>query len=116
MPQGLIVPLIPANEALQGQARLAKTIGNRFDVFAFDVRQQATDIGFGVLIGDLTLEDVDKGLHKGVKTWNDLLENLRGNLTFVKQLAFCEWRISLPWQAPSVTDVFCQITEVTHIQ
>ena len=37
MSQGFIVPLIPPKEALQGQARLAKTIGNRFDVFAFDV-------------------------------------------------------------------------------
>ena len=75
---------------MQRQARLAKTIGNRFDVFAFDIRQQATDIGFGMLLGGLTMEDVDKGLHKGVKTWNDLLENLRGNLTFVQQLVFAK--------------------------
>ena len=67
---------------------MAKAIGNRFDVFAFQVRQKTTDIGFGVLIGYLTLEDFDKGLHKAVKTWNDVRENLRDNLTFVKQLAF----------------------------
>jgi hypothetical protein len=41
-----------------------------------------------VLLGDLTLEDFDKGRHKGVKPWNDLLENLRCNLTFGKQLMF----------------------------
>ena len=87
-PQGLIVPLLPANEGLQGQARVVKPIGNRFDVFAFKVRQKPTDIGFGVLIAYLTLKDCDEGLHKAVKTWNDVLENLRGNLTFVKQLAF----------------------------
>jgi hypothetical protein len=69
---------------------LAKTIGNRFDVFAFDVRQQATDIGFGVLRGGLTLEDTHKGLHKGVEAWHDLLENFWGNLTFVQQLAFAQ--------------------------
>jgi hypothetical protein len=86
--QARIVPRIPANKSLQGQARQAKTIRNRFHVFAVKVRQQATDIGFGVLIGDLPLEDCDKGLHKGVKTGNELLENLRRNLTFVKQLAF----------------------------
>src|SRR4030095_2691930 len=27
-----------------------------------------------------------------------------------------EWRISLPWQAPSVTHEFSRITEVTYIQ
>jgi hypothetical protein len=88
MAQGLIVPLCRADEALQGQAGLAKTIRNRFDVFAFDVRQEATDIGFGVLISCLTMEGFDKGLHKGVKTWDDLLENLRCHLTFVKQWGF----------------------------
>ena len=36
--QGLIVPLGPADEALQRQAGLAKTIRNRFDIFMFDVR------------------------------------------------------------------------------
>ena len=36
----------------------------------------------------LTLEGFDKGLHKGGKPWDDLLENLRSNLTFVKQLGF----------------------------
>jgi hypothetical protein len=89
-PQGLIVPLVPANEGLQGQARVAKAIGNRFDVFALKVRQQTTDIGFGVLIAYLTLKDFDEGLHKAVKTWNDVLENLRGHLTFVQQLAFAK--------------------------
>jgi hypothetical protein len=85
---GLIVPLIQANKSLQGQAREAKTIRNRCNVFAFKVRQQPTDRGFGVLLGDLTLEDFDKGLHKGVQTWHDLLENLRCNLTCVEQLVF----------------------------
>jgi hypothetical protein len=88
--QGCIIPLVPANEALERQARLAKTLGNRFDVFAFDIRQQATDIDFGVLNGGLAMEDFDKGLHKGVKTWDDLLENLRGNLAFFQQLAFAK--------------------------
>ena len=55
--QGGIVPRVPPNEALQREARLAQTIGDRFDVFAFHVRQQATHIGFGMLIGSLPLED-----------------------------------------------------------
>jgi len=88
--QGCIVPLVPANAALQRQARLAKTRGNRCDVFAFDIRQQATDRDCGVLNGGLAMEDFDKGLHKGVKTWNDLLEHLRGNLAFFQQLAFAK--------------------------
>jgi len=58
-----------------GQAGLAKTIRNRCDVFAFDIRQQATDTGFGMLIGSLIMEGLDKGLHKGGKTREDLLEN-----------------------------------------
>jgi len=41
-----------------------------------------------MLIVSLTMEDGDKGLHKGGQAWNNLLENLRGNLTFVKQLGF----------------------------
>jgi len=40
------------------------------------------------LIGSLTLEDTHKGLHEGVEAWQDLLENLRGPLTFVKPWAF----------------------------
>ena len=88
--QGFIVPRIPPKEALQRQARLAKTIGNRFDVFAFDVRQQATDRGLGVLSGGLTLEGFDKGLHKSVKTRDDLLEHLRCNSVFFKHLAFAK--------------------------
>jgi hypothetical protein len=86
--QGLIVPCMRANEALQRQTGLAKTVRNRFDIFALDIRQQTTDIGFGMLIVYLTMEDGDKGLHKGVQAWNDLLKNLRGHLTFVKQLGF----------------------------
>ena len=43
-----------------------------------------------MLRGGLTLEGFDKGLHKGVKTRDDLLENLRGDLTFLKQLGFAK--------------------------
>ena len=87
---GGIVPRIPTKEALQRQARLAKTRGNRCDVFALDVRQQAADRGFGVLSSRLTLEDTHQGLHESGEAWNDLLENLWGTLTFVKQLAFAQ--------------------------
>ena len=38
----------------------------------------------------LAMEDFDKGRHKGVQARNDLLENLRRDLTFVKQLAFAK--------------------------
>jgi hypothetical protein len=90
MAQGGIVPLIPADDALQGQAGLAKAIRNRCDVCAFDVRQQATDREFGVLSGGLTLEGCDKGFHEGAEAWDDRLENLWGQRTFVKQLAFAK--------------------------
>jgi hypothetical protein len=35
--QRRIGPRVAPNEALERQTRLAKTIGNRFDVFVFDV-------------------------------------------------------------------------------
>ena len=41
-----------------------------------------------MLSGYLTLEGFDKGRHKGVQTWDDLLENLRCHLTCVKQFGF----------------------------
>ena len=41
-----------------------------------------------MLLSHLTLEDFDKGRHKGVKTGHDLRENFRGHLAFGKQLAF----------------------------
>src|SRR5215510_3648881 len=88
--QGLIVPLMPANESLKWQTGLAKPIGNRCDVFALDIREQATDIGFGMLLVYLTMEDFDKGLHKGVQAWDDLLENRRGDLTCIKQWGFAK--------------------------
>ena len=46
--QGGIVPFSPADKALQSQALLAKMIGDRFDVFAFHIGQQALHIGQGV--------------------------------------------------------------------
>jgi hypothetical protein len=73
---------------LQRQARLAKTIGKRCDGLVCDVRQQATDRGFGMLLGGLTLEAADKGLHEGVAPWHDRLEPCRSNLTCVQQWAF----------------------------
>jgi hypothetical protein len=36
------------------------------------------------------LEGCDKGFHESVESWDDLLENLRGNLTFGKQLSFAQ--------------------------
>jgi hypothetical protein len=36
------------------------------------------------------MEDFDKGLHQGVKTRDDLLENRRRNLAFFPQLAFAK--------------------------
>jgi hypothetical protein len=74
-----------AHEALKRQTGLATTRGNRCDVCALDIRQQATDRGCGVLIVSLTMEDGDKGLQKGGQAWDDLLENLRSDLTCVKQ-------------------------------
>jgi hypothetical protein len=85
-----IGPRTPADEALQGQAGLTKTIGHRFDVLVCNVRQQTTDRGCGVLSGDLTLEGFDQGRPKGVQARDDLLEDLRSNLTFVKQWGFAK--------------------------
>ena len=57
--QGRIVPRTPADAALQGQAGLAKTLGNRCDILAFDIRHEATDSGCGVVLGGLSMEDCD---------------------------------------------------------
>src|SRR4030095_14004505 len=81
----------PQHQKTAGTFRpLERGIGNGFDIFAFDVRQQATHIRCGVLIGSLTVEEPHKGLHEGVEAWHDLLENLWGDLTFVQQLAFAQ--------------------------
>src|SRR4029450_12781128 len=43
--QGPLLPRSPANEALQGETVLSKAIRDRFDIFAFHIREQATDVG-----------------------------------------------------------------------
>src|SRR5205807_5505661 len=87
---GGIVPRVPTNAALTREARGAKTLGKRCDGLACDMRQEATHRGFGVMIGSLTWEDPHEGRHEGVEAWHDLLENLRGHLTFVQQLAVAQ--------------------------
>ena len=81
---------MPANEALKRQTGLAKMLGNRCDVFALDIRQQPTDRGFGMVLVYLIMEDFDKGLHKSVQAWDDLLENRRDDLTCIKQLGLAK--------------------------
>jgi hypothetical protein len=81
---------MPAHESVQRQTGLANTIGHRGDVLALDLREQATDIGVGMLLVSLTMEDVAKGLHKGGQAWEDLLENRRGDLTCIKQGGFAK--------------------------
>src|SRR2546421_407863 len=80
--QGGVIPLCPTDEALERQALLAKSVCDRFHVFAFHVRQQATDIGAGMLMECLTAQGFDKGFHKGVQARQDLLEDRGGDLTF----------------------------------
>jgi hypothetical protein len=43
------------------------------------------------------MEDFDKGFHKGGQAWHDLLENLKGDLTFPQAIGCCERRIALLW-------------------
>jgi hypothetical protein len=43
-----------------------------------------------VLIGGLAMEEFNKGGHQGGQAWDEPLENLRANLTFVKPLAFAK--------------------------
>jgi hypothetical protein len=85
--QGGLGPRLPTHEAWQRQASLAKTIRKGCDVVAVDVRQQAPNLGVGVLSGSLTWEETPKGLHEGVEAWHALLEALRGHLTCVQPLA-----------------------------
>ena len=85
--QGHILPRSPANAALQGQAVLSKAIRNRFDIFAFHIREQSTDRGMGMLVGLLATEGLDKGRHKGCQPRHHLVENLRGNLTLISRCA-----------------------------
>jgi hypothetical protein len=83
---GPILPRGPANEALQGQAVLSKAIRDRFDIFAFHIREQATDRGMGMLLEFLAAEGLNEGRHKGGQTRQHLVEELGGNLTFRQQL------------------------------
>jgi hypothetical protein len=43
-----------------------------------------------MLIGGLTLEEADQGLHEGGEPWHDRLEHVRDNLTCAQQLAFAK--------------------------
>ena len=47
---GHLFPRSPAHAAVQGQAVLAKAIRARCDICAFHLREQATNIGLGLLI------------------------------------------------------------------
>ena len=67
-----------------------------------------------MLVGGLTLEDTDKGLHEGLEAWHNLLENFRGHLAFVQQLAFANG-VSSFHSMLLLCRVSCQLTEVTHI-
>jgi hypothetical protein len=86
---------------LQGQAGVAKLVGNGLDVFAFHVRQQTTDRGVRMLLGSLPLEGADKGFHKGVQTRQDLIEDLGCDLAFFKQLVFANGVPGVHRSAPS---------------
>jgi hypothetical protein len=67
---------------LQGQAVLAKAIRDRFDIFAVHIREQATEIGMGMLLEFLAAEGLNKGRHKGGQTRQHLVEDLGVHLTF----------------------------------
>jgi len=81
---------MPANDSVQRQTGLATTISNRCAVCALDIREQATDIGFGMVLVSLTMADCDQGLHKGGQAWEDLRENRRGDLTCIQQWGFAK--------------------------
>ena len=113
--QGGILPRRPANEALQGQAVLSKAIRDRFDIFAFQIREQAIDVGVSMLVGFLAAEGPDKRRHERLQAWHHLVENLGGNLAFRQQLLLSSGVFALPSDAPSgnrFMDV--EFTEDTH--
>jgi hypothetical protein len=87
---------------LQGQAVLSKAIRDRFDIFAFHIREQTTDRGMGMLIEFLAAEGLNKGRHKGGQTRQHLVEDRGGNLTFRQQLLLSSSVSRFHPHAPSV--------------
>jgi hypothetical protein len=75
---------------------LSKAVRNQFDIFAFHIREQATDGGLGMLVGFLAAEGLNKRRHKGGQTRHHVVENLGGNLTFLQLL-------TAPKRAPQST-------------
>jgi hypothetical protein len=97
---GVIIPVGPAHEALKRQALLAKTRRDGCHVLAFDVRQQATNRGVGMLRECLTAPGVDKGFHKGVQPRHPLVEDLGCNLTCCESLVLACGVSGFHGQAP----------------
>src|SRR6266705_1370627 len=104
--QGGLIPVSPADKTLQPQAVLAKMIRDRFHVLAFDVREQASDIGLSMRPRGLPLQGVDKGCHKGAQAGHNLREDLRCALTFLKQLRFSNDVSGVHGSAPSGAHTF----------
>src|SRR5256885_4619823 len=76
-------------------------IRDRFDVFAFDIGQQAPDIGLDICPRGLTMQGVDKGSHKGEQAGYHLREDRGYDLTFLKQLRFSYGVSGVHGSAPS---------------
>src|SRR5262249_22298791 len=81
---------------------------------AFHIREQATDIGMGMLLEFLPAEGLNKGGHKGGQTRQHLVEDLGSNLTFRQQLLLASSVSRFHPRAPSVHRLWLEFTEDTY--
>jgi len=110
-----IGPVGPADEALQPQAVLPNMIGDRCDVLACHVRQQAADRGCGMMREGLSLASVDKGCQKGVQTRHDRFKDRGCDLTLVKPLVVANGVASIHGSRLLAPIRFLQTTVGTHL-
>ena len=111
LPQEGILPLGPADEALEGEAILSKAIRNGCDVFAFQIREQALDLGMSMLRRFLAAEGTDKGRHKGCQPGHHLGENLGRNVALFQQLPLASgvfhFHVDAPYKKLSMPPQIC---------
>ena len=111
LPQEGSIPLGPADEAVEGEAIVSKAIRHGCDVFAFQIREQALDIGMSMLRRFLTAEGTDKGCHKGCQPGHHPGEKLGRNVALFQQLPLasgvCHFHVYAPYKQLSMPHQIC---------
>jgi hypothetical protein len=80
-----MIPIGHANEPLQGHALLSKTIGDRLDVFVFEIREQSLYKGVGMVDLLAAYKAFDKRLHKLLQPRHHVVKHLRCSLALIQE-------------------------------